>query len=212
MADSTNEYAIDPTTGVAIAVDAPLQESDAPLMGNPVLMRRSVPRKGPNIALFGGIAAAAVILAGGAALFVAQSSHRSDLMTNAPSTPSAAQEQADATPAPMPSPIAAPVASTAAPVMADASTPETPVRPLRADRAEVRAVRHAEHRAAAQDAGQNGADTAATVTQSQVAPPPVTATMPAPTPAASPPPVTATTPAPSAPDTAPVITPPPAGQ
>jgi hypothetical protein len=200
MVDATNEFAIDPRTGEAIAVDPPLPENDAPLMGNPVLARSSVPRKGrSNIGLYGGIAAAVVILGGGAILFAAQARHANELTTSSDAT-QPVQEQAAATPAPMATPTA--------PIVADASTREAPVLPARVSRSEISGVRHAEHRAAARTAEDNGADTAATVTQSQVAPPPVTASTPAPAPA----PDLSATPAPSAPDAAPVITPPPAGQ
>src|ERR1700678_2416012 len=102
MVDATNEFAIDPRTGEAIAVDPPLPENDAPLMGNPVLARSSVPRKGrSNIGLYGGIAAAVVILGGGAILFAAQARHANELTTSSDTT-QPVQEQAAATPAPAP--------------------------------------------------------------------------------------------------------------
>jgi hypothetical protein len=181
MADITNEYGVDPLTGDRIAVDPPLQESETPLMGNPVLMRRNVPRRAKsNTALYASAAVAVVaVLAGGAYLIASGAHQRSDLMTNADTT-SPAQQQAAATPAPAPltsSPVATP-APPKAPVVASA---ETPVQPLHAPRAaEARAVRHVERREAARAAQDTGADASATVTPSQVVQPAVATPQPAP--------------------------------
>ena len=106
MTDTIDNF---PRTSEMTAVDPPLEQSDTPLMGNPVLMRRSAPRKagGVNPAWYAGAAIAAVVVAGGAFLFAAQAHHNSELMTNPPATPPA--EQAAATPAPLPAPSTAPV-------------------------------------------------------------------------------------------------------
>jgi hypothetical protein len=204
MSDTTpelagQEFAIDPVTGRAIAIDAPLQESDTPMMGNPVLMRSSAPRRGGSkTPLYAaGAAIAAIVLAGGAFLALNGTHQSNSLMTNSASAapPSA---EADATPAPTP------VAEPAAPAqLASAATPtEAPVLPRAAPgRGEAaRVTRHAERREAAHAADDTAADASATVTQSQVAPPSAVAT-PAPTPSEAPA---------SAPSTPPVITPPPA--
>jgi hypothetical protein len=197
MPDIVQEYATDPTTGETIAVDPPLQQSEAPLMGNPILSRTNAPRRAnSNTALYAGAAVALVaVLAGGAYLIASGVHQRSDLVTSAETAPPS-QEQAAVTPA------AAPVATPTAPIVASAETPEQPLRVARAERAEVRAVRHTEHRAAARAAAEQGADASATVaTPSQIAPAPVMAA----------PPVIATpAPAPeAAPAAPPVITPPP---
>jgi hypothetical protein len=191
---SDTNVALDPVTGRTIAIDPPLPESEAPLMGNPVLMRGAAPRRaGSKTTLYAaGAAIAVIVLAGGAYLAVNGMHQGSALMTNADTTPPPAQDAA-ATPA-TPAPIATP-----APVVAAAEQPAAPVRLARVEqtpRAEVKAVRHAELRQAARAAEDNGADTAVTVTPSQVAPPSTVATpIPAPAPVA-----------------APVITPPPAAQ
>jgi hypothetical protein len=201
MTDITREYVTDPTTGETVAIDPPLQESDAPLMGNSVLARGSMPRKGrDNTALYAGAAIAVVaVLAGGVYLLASGSHQPSTLMTNAAATPPA-QEQAAVTPTP--APIANQTPAPSAAVVASAETPEQPLRPARAERAE--AARHAEHRAAARAADDSGADTSATVSSSQFGPPPAVAT---PAPAAQAP--AAQAPASAPPTSAPVITPPP---
>lgn len=203
MTDITREYVTDPTTGETVAIDPPLQESDAPLMGNSVLARGSMPRKGrDNTALYAGAAIAVVaVLAGGVYLLASGSHQPSTLMTNAAATPPA-QEQAAVTPTP--APIANQTPAPSAAVVASAETPEQPLRPARAERAEVRAARHAEHRAAARAAEDSGADTSATVSSSQFGPPPAVAT---PAPATEAP--AAQAPASAPPTSAPVITPPP---
>ena len=198
MPDTIQEYATDPTTGETIAVDPPLQQSEAPLMGNPILSRTNAPRRAnSNTALYAGAAVALVaVLAGGAYLIASGAHQRSDLVTNTETAPPA-QQQAAATPAP------APVVTPTAPIVASAETPEQPLHLARAERAEVKAVRHAEHRAAARAAAEEGADASATV-----ATPSKTTQAPA---MATPAPVVATpAPAPeAAPAAPPVITPPP---
>jgi hypothetical protein len=190
MADITNEYAVDPLTGARIAVDPPLQQSETPLMGNPILTRGSVPRKGrSNTALYAGAAVAVVAILAGSAYLLAANHPKSDLMTNTQSTPPVQQEAA-ATPAPIP----APVAAKPAPVVAPAEAPVQPIRMARAERAPahaVRAVRHTAPRETAPAASENSADTSVTVAPSQVATPQAAPVMAAPT-------------------ASPVITPPPA--
>jgi hypothetical protein len=206
MADITNEYGVDPLTGDRIAIDPPLQQSETPLMGNPVLMRGNQPRKAKsNTALYAGAAVAVVaVLAGGAYLIASGAHQHSDLMTNAQATPPAAEQQAAATPAPAPlaSPPLATPAAPSAPVVASAETPVSPLHAPRAERAEAKAIRHVERREAAKAAADSGADAAASVTSSQVVQPSVAAPQPAPAQAPSTPMV--------APQVAPVITPPPA--
>jgi hypothetical protein len=201
MADITNEYGVDPLTGDRIAIDPPLQQSEAPLMGNPVLMRRNVPRKAKsNTALYAGAAVAVVAVLGIGAYFVASGAHQqSSLMTNPDTTPPA-QQQAAATPAPA-ALTSSPVATTAPAAPVVASADEAPVQPIhapRVERAQARAVRHAESREAAKAAADTGADASATVTPSQVVQPAVATPQPAPAAA------------PVAPAGEPVITPPPA--
>lgn len=205
MADITHEYGVDPLTGDRVAIDPPLQESETPLVGNPVLMRRETPRKAKsNTALYAGAAVAVVaVLAGGAYLIASGAHQQSGLMTNADTAPPAVQQQAAITPAPAPltsSPVATP-APPPAQVMASAEKPVQPLHAPRVQRAEARAVRQVERREAAKAAEDSGADAAASVTPSQVVQPAVATPAPAPTPAAA---------APTAPAAAaPVITPPP---
>ena len=149
MADITNEYGVDPLTGDRIAIDPPLQQSETPLMGNPVLMRRNVPRRAKsNTALYAGAAVAVVaMLAGGAYLIASGAHQRSDLMTNADTTPPA-QQQAAATPAPAPltsSPVATP-----APPKAPVADAERPVAPVGASSFRTQGGRVTGRRAAAQ--------------------------------------------------------------
>ncbi|MEJ0065976.1 MAG: hypothetical protein WDM85_11635 [Caulobacteraceae bacterium] len=200
MADITNEYGVDPQTGDRIAVDPPLQESETPLMGNPVLMRRNVPRKAKsNTALYAGAAVAVVAVLAGGAYLIASGAHQHDaLMTNAATSLPA--QQAAATP--ITTPISSPVVTSAppsAPVVASAEAPVQPLHAPRAERGEARAVRPVERRDAARAASENGADAAALVTPSQIVPQ-ATAATPQPGPA----------PVMVAPAAAPVITPPPA--
>src|SRR5580698_476416 len=89
MSDTTpelagQEFAIDPVTGRAIAIDAPLPENDAPMMGNPVLMRSSAARRsGSKTPLYAaGAAIAAIVLAGGAFLALNGTHQSNSLMTN----------------------------------------------------------------------------------------------------------------------------------
>lgn len=202
MAEIIQEYATDPTTGETIAVDPPLQPSDAPLVGNPILTRRAAPRRAnSNTALYASAAVAMVaVLAGGAYLIASGVHQRSDLVTNTETAPSAEQQAAATT---SPGPVMTPSQATA-PIVASADTPEQPLRPMHSERAEVRAVRHAEHRAVARAADEQGADASANVApQGQPAPAPVVAT-PAPI-VASPAPASE-----AAPASPPVITPPPA--
>jgi hypothetical protein len=193
MADISNEYGVDPLTGDRIAIDPPLQESETPLMGNPVLMRREAPRRArSNTALYAGVAVIA-LLAGGAYLFASGAHQSNDLMTKAEMTPPA-QQQAAAMPAPAPltsSPVATPTPPSA-PVVASAEKPVQPLHAPRTQRAE--AARHVERREAARAADESGADAAASVTPSQVVQPAVATPQPAP--------------APIAPAAAPVVTPP----
>jgi hypothetical protein len=135
MSDTTQDFAIDPVTGQTVAIDPPLPESEAPLMGNPVLMRRNVPRRARSrLTLYAtGAAIAVVVLAGGAYLVASGMHQRNDLMTNPDTTPPAAQDAA-ATPAPPPAP--------SAPVVAATEKPVAPIRLARDEqvpRAEARA-------------------------------------------------------------------------
>jgi hypothetical protein len=197
MADITNEYAVDPLTGESIAIDPPLPQSEAPLMGNSVLTRRSVPRKGQSsTALYAGAAIAVVAVLAGSAYLLASNHQNSSLMTNAGSTP-VAQQQAAATPAPVLAPVAPPVATptpSEARIVAQADMREPPAR---AERTDARTTRHIERRQAARSADENSADTSVTISPSQAA---------TPQPAQQAAPVM--TPAPAAP----VITPPPPAQ
>jgi hypothetical protein len=200
MADITHEYGVDPMTGERIAIDPPLQGSETPLMGNPVLMRRNVPRKGrSNTALYASAAVLAVVVLAGGAYLIASGAHKSgDLMTNATATP-VSQEQAATTPPPAPL-TSAPVETPAPPkpqVLASAEQPVQPLHAPRAQRAEARAVRHVERREAARAAAETGSDASATVTPSQVVQPVTATPQPAPAPVA-----------PAAPTAAPVVTPP----
>ena len=136
MADISNEYGVDPNTGERFAIDPPLQESETPLMGNPVLMRSKPPRRAKsNTALYAGAAVAVIaLLAGGAYLFASGAQQRNDLMTKSEMTPPA-QQQAAATPAPAPltsSPVVTPAPSL---VVAPAETPVQPIHAPRAQRA-----------------------------------------------------------------------------
>jgi hypothetical protein len=206
MADITNEYAVDPLTGESIAVDPPLQQSDAPLMGNPILTRRSVPRKRQSsTALYAGAAIAVVAVLAGSAYLIASNHQRSDLMTSPATTPPA-QQQAAATPAP--TPMEAPVSASKPPtarIVARADVSEPPARVARAERADVTPVRHAARHQAARSADENSADASVTVSPSQAVSP-STAVTPQAAPAVAPAPTA--TPAPAAPEPAPVITPP----
>lgn len=206
MADTTQEYAVAPLTGETAAVDPPLQESETPLMGNPVLTQVRAPRQGrSNTALYAGAAVAVVaVLAGGAYLIASRTHQRSDLMTNAQSS-QPPQVASAATATPPAAPAAAPTPTPVAPVLASAAPDERPVRPMWTERGGVRAVRRAEHRAAARAAAEEGADAAATVSPSQ-------ATAPVARQAAPPPEVAAPVPVPAPEAAAPVITPPPPGQ
>ena len=95
MTDITQEYATDPTTGQTIAIDPPLEQSDAPLIGNPVLMRTAPRKPRSNTALYTGAAIAVVaVLAGGVYLLASGSHQSSTLMTNAAAAPPAQEEAA----------------------------------------------------------------------------------------------------------------------
>ncbi len=195
MADINNEYAAAPLTGEAVAVDPPLQESETPLMGNPILTRVGAPRKGKsNTALYAGVGLALVAVLAGGTYLVASGAHQNNaLVTNADATP-AVQQPVAATPSPAPAPAS--VAAAPAPIVASAETPVQPIHVARAERAtRAEAAHRVARRQAARDASEEGADAAATVT-------PATAAAPPPTPA---PTRTMVAPAP-----APVITPPPA--
>ena len=85
MADLSNDYGVDPLTGERVAVDPPLQASETPLMGNPILTRRTAPaRARSNTALYASSAVALIaILAGGVYLLASGTHSRNDLMTTA---------------------------------------------------------------------------------------------------------------------------------
>ena len=200
MTDITHEYATDPLTGETVAIDPPLQGSEAPLMGNPVLTRRTTPRRaGSNTPLYAAGAAIAVIVLGGGAYLAANGmQHRDSLTTSAPTAPVTQEAAAIPSATPAPAPVVASVPP--APVLASA---EQPVAPIQSP--SVRTVHRVQHQQSARAAEDESADTSASAPQtatvipqqSQVATAPVTAT-PAPAPAE-------VTPAPEA---APVITPP----
>jgi hypothetical protein len=170
------------------AIDPPLGESDAPLMGNPILTRTTTRRSrgpaGSKVGWQAGVAAAAVVLvAGAAAAYFVMKSSSQPLMTN-PAAPTASAPAAQPT-TPPPAvastapPTAAPVPPTEAapPPAAAGAAPrhERVTRMARADRTDMRASRHATVRKA-RAAEEAGVD--------------VSATAPAPKPAApSPPPV-----------------------
>jgi hypothetical protein len=168
---STDNMAIDPP---------PLPESDAPLMGNPVLMRGSAGRRRTTSTAKGSgwqvalpIAAVVLIAGGAAAYFFARSSQPQPLTANPP----AAATRAPSGPiASTESPTAAPMAPTEAapppPVAARASAPPR-AHVTRMARAEpVRAVvRHTAVRRA-RAASDEGADVSATAREAAPAPAP----------------------------------------
>jgi len=195
MTEITQEYATDPTTGQTIAIDPPLQQSDTPLMGNPVLMRTAPRKVRSSSGLYTGAAIAVVAVLAGGVYLLAAGSHP-QLLTNAASAQPAQVEAAAETPAPAPAP--APTISSPAPIapiVASAETPEQPILATRAEHVRASAIRHAERQQAARAASQDSADTSATVTMSPATPATAEAPQPAPV----------MTPAPEAP----VITPPP---
>jgi hypothetical protein len=167
-----------------LAIDPPLEANDAPLMGNPVLARRAVPRRANNTAWYVGVPLALVAVCGAA--YVVVSGHQSaPLVTNSGATSqttaqaSTAPVAPTATPSPVATPAPAPLAQvTPEPAMAPVQPPARLVREARVD---MRAAHRAEHRAAAA-AEDTGADASATAPVT--APPAPVEAAPAPAPAA----------------------------
>jgi hypothetical protein len=171
---STDNMAIDPP---------PLPESDAPLMGNPVLMRGSAGRRKTTSTAKGGawqvalpIAAVVLIAGGAAAYFFARSSQPQPLTANPPAAAAPATGAPSGPIASTESPTAAPIAPTEAaprpPVAARASAPPR-AHVTRMARAEPTRtpVRHAAVRRA-RAASDEGADVSATAREAAPAPAP----------------------------------------
>jgi len=74
---------IQPTENFAI--DPPPPASETPLAGNPILTRRSVPRRSANLGWYVGVPLAVVAVCG-AAYVVVSSQHSSSLMTTTSAT------------------------------------------------------------------------------------------------------------------------------
>ncbi|HEY3800316.1 MAG TPA: hypothetical protein VGL58_18355 [Caulobacteraceae bacterium] len=157
-------------------IDPPPPESDAPMMGNPVLLRtNNRPRSGSSKrAWMIGVPVAAVVLGAGAFVAVGQMHARDSLFANAETTPppaAAAPAPAPAAPAPMaavaPPPASlAPAAPPPANLLPPASAPApmAEAAPMHHERARVlaRAEVHARtHLARARAATDSGADVSA---------------------------------------------------
>jgi hypothetical protein len=179
-----------------VLIDPPMADNDAPLMGNPVLARRSTPRRGTGAANLGwyvGIPLAVAAVCGVA--YFAVSAHQSaPLTTEGPVAPQA--QQASIAPAPLPS--ALPKATPAPAVRMAQATPEPAMAPVAP---ETGAMHHhiVRRESPAVSATDSGADVSATAPEALPA-------APAPAVAQPGPPVIAPAPAPQS---APVITPPP---
>jgi hypothetical protein len=184
------------------AIDPPLETSEAPLVGNPILTRRSVPGRSKYLGWYVGVPLA-VIAVCGAAYAVVAGQHQTPLVATSATTEQAST--ATVTPAPTPAPVAAPAPApmaqaTPEPAMAPVQPPARLVREARADE---RASHWAAERRAAATAEDSGSD--ASATSPNAATPPPAAPMTAP-PSSTPAPTQAA-PAPEA--APPVITPPP---
>jgi cytoskeletal protein RodZ len=162
-----------------MAIDPPPPESDAPLLGNPILTRGTTGRRrsggsGSKIGWQVALPVAAVVVIAGAAsaYYFAHSSQTQPLMTNPPAAASAVQPPpAVASTAP---PTAAPARPTEAAPPAAAPRHEHVTRLARAERtphhAAVRRARSAEDQ---------GADVSATAPVAAPSPPPVISPPPA---------------------------------
>ena len=144
-------------------IPPPLPESDVPLMGNPVLTRRTR-RQSAHVGWYIGAPLAVVALGAGAFLLASQFGQQSSLTAPLPETPAPPPVATQTVPAP--APVVAPVAP---PVqVATASPTETPVAPPPAITPHVTRVAHADrvpvHHTVrpAPAAAESGADVSAT--------------------------------------------------